>query len=149
MNCKEFQEQISLYLDNKLSAAQTDELMKHIENCSDCKQFYDDLAKVKKILSVKPKISVSPNFTDSVMQKIYNISAKKKDSNIVYISIRKHFVIAASFIFVLLASVFFVMQQPKSSLSSHIFDSESIFETYNYQVDNIYENDVTAFLSTY
>ena len=57
--------------------------------------------------------------------------------------------IAASFIFVLFASLFVVMQQSKSNLRSPIFDSESIFEVYDHQIDNIYENDVTAFLSTY
>lgn len=150
MNCKKFEELISLHLDNKLSAVQADELMKHLDNCSKCKQFYNDLVKVKKILSApKPKISISPNFTDSVMQSIYKLPAKKKDNNIVYINIRKYFMIAASFIFVLFASLFVVMQQSKSNLSSPIFDSESIFEVYDHQIDNIYENDVTAFLSTY
>ncbi len=150
MNCKKFEEQISLHLDNKLSAVEADELMKHLDNCSKCKQFYNDLAKVKNILSSpKPKISISPNFTDSVMQSIYKLPAKKKDNNIVYINIRKYFMIAASFIFVLFASLFVVMQQSKSNLRSPIFDSESIFEVYDHQIDNIYENDVTAFLSTY
>ena len=150
MNCKKFEEQISLHLDNKLSAVEADELMKHLDNCSKCKQFYNDLVKVKKILSSpKPKINISPNFTDSVMQSIYKLPAKKKDNNIVYINIRKYFMIAASFIFVLFASLFVVMQQSKSNLRSPIFDSESIFEVYDHQIDNIYENDVTAFLSTY
>lgn len=49
----------------------------------------------------------------------------------------------------LFASLFVVMQQAKSNLSSPIFDSEAIFEAYDYQVDNIYENDVTAFISMY
>ena len=150
MNCRKFQEQISLHLDGKLSSAQVAELMKHIDNCSDCKQFYNDLAKIKKILSApKPKINISPNFTDSIMQSIYKLPAKKNDNNIVYINIRKYFMMAASFIFVLFASIFFVTQQPKSNLNSPIFDSESIFEAYDHQIDNIYENDVTAFLSTY
>jgi predicted anti-sigma-YlaC factor YlaD len=150
MNCKKIQEQISLYLDNKLSSAEINELMKHLDNCLECKQIYNDLVKVKKILSVKQKINISSNFTDSVMQSIYKLPAKKKDSNVAYINvIRKYFVIAASFIFVLFASLFVVMQQAKSNLSSPIFDSEAIFEAYDYQVDNIYENDVTAFISMY
>ena len=150
MNCKKFQERISLYLDNKLSSAEINELMKHMDNCLECKQIYNDLVKVKKILSVKQKIKISSNFTDSVMQGIYKLPAKKKDSNVAYINvIRKYFVIAASFIFVLFASIFVVMQQSKSNLSSPIFDSEVIFEAYDYQVDNIYENDVTAFISMY
>ena len=150
MNCKKFEEQISLHLDNKLSSAEVSELMKHLDSCSECMQIYNDLAKIKKILSSpKSKISISPNFTDSVMQSIYKLPAKKKDNNIVYINIRKYFMIAASFIFVLFASLFVVMQQSKSNLRSPIFDSESIFETYTYQVDNVYENDVTAFLSMY
>lgn len=151
MNCKKFQEQISLHSDGKLSSVQTNDLMDHLNNCSQCKQFYNDLTNIKKILSYsKPKIKISPNFTDSVMQSIYKLPAKKKDSNVAYINvIRKYFVIAASFIFVLFASIFFVTQQSKSNLSSPIFDSESIFEAYDHQIDNIYENDVTAFLSIY
>ena len=147
---QKIQEQISLYLDNKLSSAEINELMKHLDNCLECKQIYNDLVKVKKILSVKQKINISSNFTDSVMQSIYKLPAKKKDSNVAYINvIRKYFVIAASFIFVLFASLFVVMQQAKSNLSSPIFESEAIFEAYDYQVDNIYENDVTAFISMY
>lgn len=78
MNCKKIQEQISLYLDNKLSSAEINELMKHLDNCLECKQIYNDLVKVKKILSVKQKINISSNFTDSVMQSIYKLPAKKK-----------------------------------------------------------------------
>ena len=148
MNCKNFQEQISSYLDNKLSLEEAKDLMKHLESCSDCKQLHNDLIKVKKILSSTPKITVSNNFTDSVMSQIYKIQHKKKD-NIVHFSIKKYFAIAASFLFILSASVFFVMQQTKSNINSSVIDSEAIFETYDNQFDYIYENDVTAFLSMY
>lgn len=148
MNCNKFQEQISLLIDNKLSLEETKELMKHLESCSNCKQLHDDFVKVKKVLSTKPKMSISSNFTDSIMSEIYKIKHKKKE-NVVHFSIKKYFAIAASFLFILSASVFFVMQQPKSNINSSLIDSESIFEAYDNQFDYIYENDVTAFLSMY
>ena len=149
MNCNKFQEQISLYLDNKLSLEEVKELMKHLESCSNCKQLHDDFVKVKKVLSTKPKINISDNFTDSVMDQIYKTEHKKKDNNIIHINIKKYFVFAASFLFIISASVFFVMQQTKSNINSSLLDSESIFETYDNQVDYVYDNDVTAFLSMY
>lgn len=152
MNCEKFQENISLYLDNKLSAQEVDELLKHLQSCAQCKQFYNDLVKVKKILSssAKPKIKVSADFTNSIMQDIYKIQNKKKDKVInINFSIRKYFAVAASFIFIVSASVYFVMNQHKSNLTSAAFDSEAIFDVYDYQYDNIYEGDVTAFLSMY
>lgn len=149
MNCNKFQEQISLLIDNKLSLEEVKELMKHLESCSNCKQLHDDFVKVKKVLSTKPKINISDNFTDSVMDQIYKTEHKKKDNNIIHINIKKYFVFAASFLFIISASVFFVMQQTKSNINSSLLDSESIFETYDNQVDYVYDNDVTAFLSMY
>jgi len=149
MNCNKFQEQISLLIDNKLSLEEVKELMKHLESCSNCKQLHDDFVKVKKVLSTKPKINISDNFTDSVMDQIYKTEHKKKDNNIIHINIKKYFVFAASFLFIVSASVFFVMQQTKSNINSSLLDSESIFETYDNQVDYVYDNDVTAFLSMY
>jgi len=78
MNCNKFQEQISLLIDNKLSLEEVKELMKHLESCSNCKQLHDDFVKVKKVLSTKPKINISDNFTDSVMDQIYKTEHKKK-----------------------------------------------------------------------
>ena len=149
MNCNKFQEQISLLIDNKLSLEEVKELMKHLESCSNCKQLLDDFVKVKKVLSTKPKINISDNFTDSVMDQIYKTEHKKKDNNIIHINIKKYFVFAASFLFIVSASVFFVTQQTKSNINSSLLDSESIFETYDNQVDYVYDNDVTAFLSMY
>ena len=149
MNCNKFQEQISLLIDNKLSLEEVKELMKHLESCSNCKQLHDDFVKVKKVLSTKPKINISDNFTDSVMDQIYKTEHKKKDNNIIHINIKKYFVFAASFLFIISASVFFVTQQTKSNINSSLLDSESIFETYDNQVDYVYDNDVTAFLSMY
>ena len=149
MNCNKVQEQISLLIDNKLSLEEDKELMKHLESCSNCKQLHDDFFKVKKVLSTKPKINISDNFTDSVMNQIYKTEHKKKDNNIIHINIKKYFVFAASFLFIISASVFFVTQQTKSNINSSLLDSESIFETYDNQVDYVYDNDVTAFLSMY
>lgn len=149
MNCNKVQEQISLLIDNKLSLEEVKELMKHLESCSNCKQLHDDFVKVKKVLSTKPKINISDNFTDSVMNQIYKTEHKKKDNNIIHINIKKYFVFAASFLFIISASVFFVTQQTKSNINSSLLDSESIFETYDNQVDYVYDNDVTAFLSMY
>ena len=149
MNCNKFQEQISLLIDNKLSLEEVKELMKHLESCSNYKQLHDDFVKVKKVLSTKPKINISDNFTDSVMDQIYKTEHKKKDNNIIHINIKKYFVFAASFLFIVSASVFFVTQQTKSNINSSLLDSESIFETYDNQVDYVYDNDVTAFLSMY
>lgn len=147
MNCRKAQELISIHIDNKLSLEEANQLSNHLENCSDCKKFYDNLKNIKSILSNKREVSVSSSFTSSTMQKIYEL--KNKQPNVTHISIKKYFAIAASFICVIATYIFFTMQQPAIQGNLSPTDFESIFETYTYQIENVYENDVTAFLTIY
>lgn len=148
MNCKKIQELISTHIDNKLSLEEASQLMKHLENCSNCKQFYNDLSKLKAVLSNKHEVSVSSSFTNSTMQKIYELKNKKQPI-VTHVNIKKYFAIAASFICVVATSAFFIMQQPTIQNNISPNDFESIFETYTCHIDNVYENDVTSFLTIY
>ncbi len=106
MKCKNIQEIISLYLDNKLSSAEKEQLKHHLESCSSCKEEYIAVKNIKNLLSgLKTSQVVDDGFTDSVMNKIKNKTYDDKPGKIFTFNfIKKHFLIAASFIFVVAAS---------------------------------------------
>ena len=109
MKCNDFKEKISLYIDNKLSLKETEDLKKHLEICPECKQEYIVLKNIKNILSKVGKKEISSSFTDSVMDKIKSKSYEQQN-NVVFINfVKKHFVMAAGFLFIVLSSsLFFV-----------------------------------------
>ena len=107
MKCKKFKEMISLYIDAKLSSKETEMLKKHFQTCRECEKEYTVLKNIKNILSRVDKKELSSSFSDSVMDKIKN-KTYEEDKNVVFMSfIKKHFLMAAGFIFIVLSSSLF------------------------------------------
>ena len=106
MKCKNFQEMISLYLDNRLSSEEIKQLEAHLASCPECKKEYIASKNIKNLLSgLKTDKTVSDNFTDSVMNKIKNKAYDNSNGKFFTVNfVKKHFLIAASFIFVVAAS---------------------------------------------
>ncbi len=174
MKCGKVQELISLYLDNKLSSAETEHLKRHLESCSFCKKEYIAARNIKNLLSgLKSDKTVSDGFTDSVLNKIksgaYN---EREDKAIVLKFIKKHLLVAASFIFIILASssMFFMKGseqikelnritnqnkiqteiEVKSQLKNnayYISIIESFFDDNSQETDDIEEEYVFSFLA--
>jgi len=122
MDCNKVQELISLYLDKKLSSQEIIELEKHFDVCEKCKQDYITLKNIKNILSSSCKKEVSPNFTSSVMDKI---KKEKSNDNVIHFgSIKKKFIMAAGFLFIVASSFFFVnTNRPINQQNSQQYES--------------------------
>ena len=145
MKCKKIQEMISLYLDNKLSSGEKEQLKHHLESCSACQKEYVAAKNIKSLLAgLKSVNTVSDGFTDSVMNKIKNKTYdKQKDNAVVVKFIKKHLLVAASFIFIVLASSssIFFMKETKSVNINRIVNQNKIqteVETISRLKDNAY-----------
>ena len=134
MKCKNFKEMISLYLDDKLSSEKTETLKKHLQICAQCKQEYTVLKNIKNILSRVDKKELSSSFSDSVMDKIKN-KTYKEEKNVIFVNfIKKRFVMAAGFVFIILScSLFFVKDTDfinKKSNNQHYASTSQAVEYY-------------------
>ncbi len=118
MKCKDFKKIISLYLDGFLPPAERAEAEKHIFVCGECKKEYTALKNIRSVLVgfKLPETSkkLDSAFTDSVMDKIKNNSVvvePVKSGKTFYLNvIKKHFLIAAGFLFVISASAVFLVK---------------------------------------
>lgn len=131
MKCKKIQEIISLYLDNKLSSAEAEQLKKHLESCYECKKDFIAAKNIKNLLSgLKTDKTVSDGFTDSVMNKIKNKTYAEKESKIISFNfIKKHFLIAASFIFVIAASSSIFFMKDTKTLNINQIENQNKIKT--------------------
>lgn len=129
MKCKKVQEMISLYLDNKLSSSEKEQFEQHLDSCSACKKEYIYTRNIKDLLSgLKAVNTISDGFTDSVMDKIKNKTYdKQEDKAVVLKFIKKHLLVAASFIFVVLASSsVFLMRDTNSVNINQIINQNKV-----------------------
>jgi hypothetical protein len=62
-------EDISRYLESELNEEETGRIEEHLEKCSDCKEFEISLKRISKELLALPAVSVSPEFTQKVMER--------------------------------------------------------------------------------
>lgn len=134
MKCKKFKEMISLYIDAKLSSKETEMLKKHFQTCRECEKEYTVLKNIKNILSRVDKKELSSSFSDSVMDKIKN-KTYKEEKNVIFVNfIKKRFVMAAGFVFVILScSLFFVKDTDfinKKSNNQHYASTSQAIEYY-------------------
>lgn len=144
MKCENAEVMISLHVDNKLSLEEVTSLMEHLNSCKKCRENYEDFKDIKIVLSDLKIPETSSAFTDSLMKRITD---SKKSSGIVFAnSLKKHFIMAASFIFIVAASVIF--------LPSKTQDTGALAEYYlnydqNASIEEIYDEDIVSFLLLY
>ncbi|MDD5101939.1 MAG: zf-HC2 domain-containing protein [Endomicrobiaceae bacterium] len=146
MKCKNIELMISLHIDNKLSLEEVTFLMEHLNSCEKCRQIYKDFKDIKIVLSDSQKTKVTNAFTDSTMKKIIDLQNKKND-NIIFVDfVKKHLIMVASFVFIIIASIVF--------LSKNSSDNSALAEYYlNYEqyssVEDIYDENIISFLLLY
>jgi len=70
MDCTKFHELISLYLDEETSTVQRQALEKHMETCSDCKNYMSNQIKLKDMIRDSYSQSVDIDLSASIMSKI-------------------------------------------------------------------------------
>lgn len=76
MTCDTFRDQI-LDLDGNDTASLTEDLMKHMEHCSACRVFHEDLKRAWSMLDSHPEVDPSPGFNRAVWHKI---EARRRES---------------------------------------------------------------------
>jgi hypothetical protein len=71
MNCREFHKGYIVLLDPDSAApAARAELSEHLKTCRSCAQFYDEIARTVALLRPSTQVNASPQFKESVMNKI-------------------------------------------------------------------------------
>lgn len=57
MNCNEFEEKISFYMDGELPGDETESVEKHMEGCPECKKLFDEFKSIDGLIDNIPQIS--------------------------------------------------------------------------------------------
>jgi len=80
-NCHKYQELMSLYLDNMLSAKEKEEFEKHMESCEECKLELLGLKELMSELNSLPELDLPDGFHQRAMAKIKEGNTKKHAFN--------------------------------------------------------------------
>lgn len=72
MDCHEAQNYISLYIDDEISDSMVDQLLRHTEQCADCRQLLLDMENLSALLrgSGQTIMAAPDGFKDSIMQEL-------------------------------------------------------------------------------
>ena len=72
MNCRKARSYISAYYDDELSYSTREELLKHIENCTNCQKEMLFQEQVRAGLKAFPREELSDDFNDRLLARIYS-----------------------------------------------------------------------------
>jgi len=70
MNCENFEEILNAEMDNLLSPAERQELVKHLESCRNCRKSAETFRKLKELFPHLEQMDVPEGFTERVMARI-------------------------------------------------------------------------------
>ena len=77
-DCEKIREFIPLYIEQELSAKETEFIQKHLENCEECQKEYAFFASVLKNLSSMPEPELPKDFHVNLMRKVRAAAPAKK-----------------------------------------------------------------------
>lgn len=80
MDCNLVRENLSSYIDEELTEAEEKEISKHLNECLDCLQEYEQLSKVSFALSNLKIPPISENITDKIMDNVHKESQELSKS---------------------------------------------------------------------
>lgn len=104
MNCAQFTQMISLYLDNELNETEIKEFEIHLNNCEKCKSEYEEMILLTNILRDCEEVELPDDYGDRFRQKLELENSKKtKNFNFKAIS-----TIAASLVIVVTSIGLFI-----------------------------------------
>jgi len=102
MNCNEARLYISSLVDEELDIDVKDEVIKHIENCEECKKIYEEEKLIKNLLNENELKELPNDFNEKLHNSLMNEIKEIKKSNKVMKFVnrnRKYLAVAALFIF--------------------------------------------------
>jgi predicted anti-sigma-YlaC factor YlaD len=134
MSCNKFEFLISKKIDNCITDEELSVLNAHLKNCPNCSKTLETFSKTRNLLlKTKTAPEKIPNLKLKVFEQIEQ--QKQKDSKVIFVNwTRKHFILAASFIFVVLAS--FTVWQTSSKNTS-----QTDYLSWYYDYETGYENE--------
>ncbi|MCM8804152.1 MAG: zf-HC2 domain-containing protein [Candidatus Omnitrophica bacterium] len=114
-NCKNFQDNIILYVENKLSIEEIEEMEKHIERCEKCNSY---LEYVNQLLCFKDG-NIDQNYWDFLTEKILKKIEEYKEIHFLRIFKIKKFALSFMIIFIL-TTLFLNIFQNQINLIRHL-----------------------------
>ena len=82
MNCREFNEKLSLYIDNELEDNEKNEFDLHLNKCDECKKSYEEMIKILQLTSEVEDKDLPENYKSSLRSKLeLEIKENKKKLN--------------------------------------------------------------------
>lgn len=143
MSCNKYEFLISKKIDNVITDEELSVLNAHLQNCPKCSKSLELFQKTRNILL---STKVTPKQTSGIKFKVFDKIQQEKEKNKKFIFVdftRKHLVLAASFLFVVLASLTVwqtsfknVNMQDGTDYLSWYYEYENTDDTdYNYGYD--------------
>lgn len=107
-DCYKFRTLISPYLDNQLTPDMMGKLKSHINECSDCKEIFDETESIVSMCGEIGEAAIPEDFQFKLMQNLTNINQKKGVASYNRFFIRRRFsgfaAIAATFVILIFAA---------------------------------------------
>lgn len=149
MNCNKFEFLISQYIDNEITKEDSIILEKHLKQCSKCCKTLKCFKNNRTILLNSKLSTIINDVENKISEKIKHIQEQKtKKKNIVLVDfVKKHFVLAASFLFIVVSSLTLwqtsikVNEKAEQVDLSWYYECEDIDITTNYGYDLVYFDD--------
>lgn len=133
MKCNDMEFLISLHIDNKLSGADLEKLLKHFEECSVCRQTYKNLLLIKEVLGSQKEILLPDSFENNIMKILKNKEDIRQTGIFHVMPKRKLLILAAGFLFIVLSSVAYFSTRKKTA-----YDFGWYYETLENTEDSSY-----------
>lgn len=107
MKCTEFEKLINEYIDEELSELKSEDVKKHLNECNNCKEIYEELVELKSMLSNLEELELPEGFEDELHLKLESVADEMKTkSKVVFFQDRfKKYKVLASIAAVVLISV--------------------------------------------
>lgn len=116
-----FSKKLSLFIDGELPENQREHVRRHIETCSACRQAFERLQAVDRLLTTLPQIDPSARFEQQFWRKINSIKDKKEKRrsffNIAVWGLRPSLAAAAAAVLILTAGVMYYVDSSAPQLS--------------------------------
>ncbi len=119
MNCIDFVDKISLYIDDELTEIEKKEFELHILKCDNCRQEYEDMINILKNVRNQEQVELPDNYRFELRRKLKEVAKEEKKINWRVISS-----VAAGLIIMLISISMFLDNTPFSGETKSAVDRE-------------------------
>ncbi|RKD33169.1 zf-HC2 domain-containing protein [Thermohalobacter berrensis] len=80
MDCKEFNENLSLYIDNELTMEKKEDFEAHLQHCQQCKKEYESMKLIVESLGSFKQVELPKNYKSELRRKLKNQRSRRTDN---------------------------------------------------------------------